>query len=453
MSVTQNKIDELNATLTVEIAREEYQQDYEKTLNDYRKKANIPGFRPGKAPAALIKKKYGRPVLVEKINEIINKKLNDYIKEQELPVLGNPMPKESDEDVMDWEKPDAFRFTFEIGLAPDFKFKLSKREKYTYHKIVADDEMVNRQIEDYTRRYGKLSEPEESGEKDLLLGDLIELDENGEIKEGGIMHNSNISLEFMEDAGAKEALVGLKPGDNVEVDADAISRDKADKAKMLGITESELAEHSNRYKFNVKEVKRMIPAELNQELFDKVLGEGKADSEEAFRTQVKENLEAQFVGQSDQLFKKQLVEKMLEKTKIELPDDFLKRWIRQANENPISEEQLEKDYPNYADNLRWQLVENRIVEENDLNISSEELRNHASEYVRSQYAQYGLQPGDAEIQSHVDHLLRSQKDAQQLAEGLVQQKVLSFIKDNVKLVDKEVSYSEFLELMYEGSNN
>lgn len=448
MNVTHNKIDELNALLTVTIEKEDYQADYEKQLKDYGKKVQMPGFRTGKVPMSLVKKKFGGAVLSEKINAIINEQLNNYITSNDLPVLGNPMPADDAEDIADWENPDQFVFNFQLGLAPEFDYKLTKREKHTYHVIKADDEMVERQIDDLRRRHGKLSEPNESGEKDLLIGDFVELDENGEIKEGGILSSSNISLEFIENEKAKKPLIGLKPGDRVKVNVNEISKGDADKAKMLNIQATELEGVSENFDFIVKEVKRLTPAELNQELFDKLYAEGEVTDEATLRSKVAEEIEKGFSNDSNKLFRQKFIEKTLDKVKIELPDTFLKKWIKQANDKPITEEDLAKDYPQYADNLRWQLIENKIAKDNDIKVESEDIEGAAANMVAMQYAQYGLKVTPEELKNHVSNFLQNESERNRLIEAVVQDKVMAVVKENVKVEEKEVNYNEFIELMY-----
>ncbi len=445
MKVDLNKIDDLNGELVVNISKEDYQNSYEAALKDYSKKAQFPGFRPGKVPVSLIKKKYGKGLLAEEVNKVINQAVGNYISENKLPVLGQPMPKVS-EDEGDWDNPADFKFVFELGMAPEFEVKLSKREKYTWNKIVVDEKLLDQQIGDYTRRYGKLSEPEVSEDKDMLVADLIELNDDESIKEGGIMSNATVSIEHLQDKATKEALVGLKKDDSTVVDAKKLAEDDNDLMRLLNIEAEQLPGISSKFKLNVKEIRRMLPAELNQELFDKILGEGTVDSEEAFKEEISKRIAGQLEEDSKKLFKKQLTEKMLDKLKLSLPDDFLKRWIKASNDKPITDEQLEKDYPHYADNLRWQLVENKIIEENDIKVEQEELLEHTKNTLAKHFAMYGITQSDEELAKAAGNVLQDQKEARRLYDEIFEDKIVNFVKDSVKLEEKEVTFDEFLEL-------
>lgn len=445
MKVDLNKIDDLNGELTVNISSEDYKNQYEASLKQYSKQAKFPGFRPGKVPASLIKKKYGRSLLAEEVNKVINKGISDYIQENKLPVLGQPLPKEG-ADEGDWENPADFKFVFELGLAPEFEVKLSKREKYTWNKIVVDDKLIDRQVDDYTRRYGKLSEPEVSEDKDMIVADLVELNEDGSIKEGGILSNTTVSVEHIQDAKAKKALVGLKREDSVEVDPRDLAEDDNDLMRMLNVEAVQLPAVSKKFKLNVKEVRRMLPADLNQELFDKIFGEGTVTSEEEFRAEIAKRIGAELENDSQRLFKKQLTEKMLEKLNLSLPDDFLKRWIKVSNDKPISEEQLENDYPHYANNLKWQLVENKIIQDNEIKVEQEELLDHTKNTLAKHFAMYGINQSDEELAKAAQNVLQDQKEARRLYDEIFEDKIVNFVKDSVKVEEKEVTFDQFLEI-------
>lgn len=448
MQANLKNIDDLNVVLTLSFAKEDYEGDYNKQLEDYGKKASFPGFRPGKAPKALVKKKYGTGILAELMNNKVSEELNKTITEKELNILGQPIPANEEGDKADFQNPDEFVFSFEMGLTPEVEVKLTKQQKYPFYKIKADEEMIDRQIEDYTRRYGKLSDPDQSGEKDMLVGEIVEL-ENGEIKEGGIFNNATIALEFLTDEDQKKALVGLGAGDHAIVDIDKVTKSVEDKAKMLGVNAQEAANHTGDFRFNIKEIKRLEPAELNQELFDKIHEAGTVTSEKELREKVAESLEAGFEGESKRLFRKHLMEKLRKKLNIELPETFLKKWIKTANEKPISDEELERDFPKYADNLREQLIDNAIVQAHEINIQPEELMDYIRKSLTQQYAQYGMQAQGIEWDNYIKQIMADANERNKYAEALVQEKVIDFAKDNVKLAEEEVSYQDFLGMMYD----
>jgi trigger factor len=447
MEVLFNKTNDLHANIVIKIAEEDYKKDFETQLERYKKQVNLPGFRPGKVPTAIVKKRFGTGILAEHINQTVNQELQKYISENALNFLGNPIPANLGDDKADFENPSDFQFTFELGLSPELDIKLTKREKYTYYQIKADAEMIDRQVSDMTRRYGKLSEPESAEATDMIIGDVIEL-ENGEIKEAGIMNNATIALEFVEDKATVKKFVGIGAGDTVDFDIDKVSKGEEDKAKMLGVSVDDANNATGDFRINVKEIKRLQPAELNEELFDKLFEKDTVKTEEEFRAKLGEDLEKGFVNDADKLFRKNLMEKLISKNNFDLPDDFLKRWIKSANEKPLSEEELERDYPQYSQHLREQLIENSLVKTNDIKIEPADLEKFIGDSIKQQYAMYGMNIPEAELANHVGTLMQKGEERNRYAEALIQQKVVEFAKENVKIAEQEVSYTEFIEMMY-----
>jgi trigger factor len=447
MEVTKESVDNLNALLKVKVEASDYQNQVSTTLEGYRKQANIPGFRKGKVPMGLIKKQYGRSVLAEELNKLVSENLYKFIQDENLDILGNPLPKEDDEVKGDFDQPDTFEFTYEIGLSPEIDVKLSGRNKYEYTKVKIDDDLVNKQISDLRRRYGKLVSTDEVGEKDMVLGQFVELDENKEIKEGGIMHSSTISMEFVEDKKSAKQLLGKKVGDKVVLDPYKVSKGGQDTAAMLGIKEEELEGISNQFEFTINEVKKMELAELNQELFDKLFGEGAVKSEDEMKAKVIADLEEMFSKDSDKILTRRITNDLMEKTTVELPDNFLKRWIQASQKEPISMEDIEKDYENYAKGIRWQLIQNAIFKKNEIKVEREETINYTKNLLINQYAQYGIPaPEDKELEASAMQVLSNQEEAQRITDMLAEDKLTDYFKNTVKLADKEVSYDEYMKI-------
>tara|TARA_B100000508_G_scaffold48272_1_gene37516 strand:- start:64928 stop:66289 length:1362 start_codon:yes stop_codon:yes gene_type:complete len=447
MDVTLEKIDDLNALLKVKVEKKDYQEKVDETLKNYRKQANIPGFRKGKVPMGMIKKQYGQSVLAEELNKQVSEALYKYIDEQEFEVLGNPLPKQDEEVKGDFNNPETFEFTYEIGITPEVDVKLSGRNKYEYTKVKVDDKLVDKQLEDLTRRYGKLVSGEKVGEKDMVLGQFVELDEDGKIKEGGIMNSSTISLEFIEKKTVKKKLIGKKPGDKVTVNPFDVSRGGNDTASMLGIKEEELDNISDKFELTINEVKVMEPAELNQELFDKLFGEGNVKSEKEMRERIVKDLEQMFEKDSDKILTRRVSNDLIEKTKIDLPDEFLKRWIHASQQEPVTMEAIEKDYPNYQKGLKWQLIQNQIFKDNGIKIEQDEALNYTKGLLINQYAQYGMPaPEEAELNQAAQQVLGNQKESQQIFDMLAEEKMTNFFKETVKLKDKEVDYDEYVKI-------
>ena len=447
MKVTRQDVDALNADLKVEVSPEDYQPKVKSALEKYRKTAKIPGFRPGNIPMSLIQKQYGKSVLMDELNKIVNNSLYTFIQENKIEILGNPIPKEGKDVEGDFDKPDTFVFDYQIGLTPAIKPSISEKSKYDYVKVKVDDALISKQMDDLRRRYGKLTSGTEVSDKDLILAQLVELNEDGSIKEGGILHSSTISMEFIEDAKTKKALTGAKIGDKVTVDPKNISKGGKDTASLLGVKEEELANISNSFQLTITEVKKMELAELNQELYDKLFGEGVVTSEKELKARISDDLGNMFNNDSDRLLTRSIYEDLIENTKVELPDAFLKRWIKLSNEKPITDEQIEADYNAYSKSLKWQLIQGNIFQSNDIKLDHQEAVEYTKGLLVSNYAQYGIPaPADAELTKSAMEVLQNKDEANRIYDMLAEAKLIQYFKSTVKLKEKEVSYDDFVAL-------
>lgn len=447
MNVTRQDVDALNATLTVQVAPEDYEKKVKATLDNYRKTAKVPGFRPGHVPFGLVQKQYGKSVLSEELNKVVNQSLQEYITENKLDILGNPIPSEGDSFSGDFENPATFEFTYDIALAPEVKVALSGKNKFDYHKVKVDDALIEKQIEDLRRRYGKLVDGDKVGEKDMILAQFVELNDDESIKEGGILHTSTISMEFVTDEKTKKALIGKKQGDKVIVNPNNVSRGGDDTAAMLGVKAEELESISDLFQLTINEIKLMEMADLNSELFDKLFGPGAVADEKALRDRVRTDLEGMFVNDSDRMLTRDVYESLLEKTEVALPDAFLKRWIQLSNEKEITMEQIEADYDNYAKGLKWQLIQGQIFKANDIKLEQEEVIEFTKGLLVSNYAQYGMPaPTDEELTASALQILQNQEEANKVYDRLAEQKLTTFFKETVKLNEKELDYEAFAEL-------
>ncbi len=447
MNVVREDVDALNAVLKVEIAPSDYEGKVKETLNKYRKTAKIPGFRPGHVPMGLVQKQYGRSVLSEELNKLVNDSLQNYIRDNKIEILGNPIPAKDGQFEGDFENPSDFAFKFEIGLAPTFEVPLSAKSKFTYNKVKVDKKLIDKQINDLRRRYGKLVSAEEVGETDMILAQFVELNADGSIKEGGILHSSTISMEFVEDKKVKKELTGKKIGDKVVVNPESVSKGGKDTAAMLGITEDALAATSDKFEMKITEIKAMELADLNTELFDKLFGEGEVKSEKELEERIKSDLSNMFVNDSDRVLTRDVYENLVEKTKISLPDTFLKRWIKLSNEKEISDEQIEKEYDGYAKGLKWQLIQGAIFKNNNIKLDNQEVMDFTKGLLVNNYAQYGMPaPEDKELTASAMHVLQNQEEAGRIYDMLAEQKLTTFFKETVKLSEKEVSYDDFVKL-------
>lgn len=435
------------ALLTVQVSPADYQGKVNASLEKYRKQAKVPGFRQGKVPMGLVQKQYGKSVLAEEMNKLVSDALHKYIQENSLEILGNPIPKEDIDVKGDFEKPGDFEFTYEIGYTPTIDLELGAKSKFDYLKVKIDDKLVDKQIDDLRRRYGKLVSVDQTGETDMVLAQFVELNDDESIKGGGILHSSTTSLEFVEDKKVKSTLVGKKIGDKVVVSATAITRGDRDKAAMLGVKEEELSNHGDKYQMTINDIKRMELADLNQDLFDKLFGEGAISSEKELRERIAKDLEQMFVNDSDRLLTRSIYRELVDKTPVNLPDDFLKRWIRLSNDKPISEEQIAEEYDHYAKDLKWQLIQGHIFKSNDIKLDHREALEFTKSLLVNQYAQYGLPaPEEGELTTQASKALANREEANRIYDMLAEAKLTDYFKNTVKLNAKEVPYDEFVEL-------
>lgn len=450
MDIIKEELDSLNAILKIKVTPEDYASKVEGELKKIRKNANLPGFRAGHVPMGVIKKSYGQKVLADELNKILQESLYNYITENKLDVLGNPLPKETEEKG-NFENPDNFEFIYELGLAPAFEVKISGKDKVEYNTIKIDDTLLNKEVENLAKRYGKLSTAEKVGETDMVLGSFAQLDVDGNLLEGGITSEGTITVEFLTDEAAKKSLLGKKAGDVVVVDPKAVSKGTDDLSKMLNISNEDAEAIATNFNFAIKEVKALEAAELNEELFKKLYGEETEVKTEAdLRAKLKADMESVFEKDSDNLFKKAVSDKLIKKLDLKLPDTFLKKWIKASNDKEITEEQLEKEYPAYSKSLQNQLIENKIIKENEIKVTNDEVIDKTVELMKAQFAQYGMPVNfsDEEMKDQAKQVLGNQEEAKKIFQMAYDDKLTAFYKDTVKIDTKEVSQEEFVKLFY-----
>lgn len=450
MNISQEKVDDLNAIIKVEVKQADYQGKVDKVLKNHRKNANIPGFRKGHVPMGMIKKQMGVNVIVDEINKVLSESLHKYITEEDLNLLGNPLPKLDEQNKIDWANQTDFEFSYEVGIAPEFKVDALSKLKVDYYKIKVADKDVEKYISDVAKRYGKMSNPEVAEADDMLFGKFEELDGEGNVKEGGINHNSVLIIEAVTDKKVQKSLVGAKDGDTFDIDPKIVSASPTDQAAAIGVDVATLATVIAKFKFTVEKINKIIPAELNQELFDKVYGPGAVADEKAFRVKVEEELGKGLSVDADRKLKADVQEKMIEKLKLKLPDAFLKRWIRESNEKPISAEQIEAEYDNYSKGLQWQLIENKLIQANDIKVSHEEVVEHTKGLLLQQMAGMGLpENNDEELTETANRVLQNEEEAKNLYMMMYDTRLMNVYKEEIKLKEKEISYEDFVKLAYE----
>jgi len=441
MNITKTDIDKLNAELSITVGPADYEAKVNDALKRVQKQAAMPGFRPGKVPAGLIKKQYGKSILVDELNKILNDTIHSYINEQKLDILGNPMPKE--DHAVDFDNGTEFTFKYELGLAPQFDFNVDGSHSFVYNTVKIDDELVEKYIKDVKRNYGKPSNPETSAATDVLYVDIVELDADNTIVPGGVFKSTSIGIDRLKNEDTKKKLTGLNKDAKIVLNVSELYDTAVDKSISLGI-DKDLAENFNaNLQITVRNIARMEDAELNQELFDKIYEPGTITSEEAFREKIKSELAVMFSQDTDRKFFNDVELALVEKMNLQLPDEFLKRWLMAMNEKPITKEQLEAEYPGYAKSMQWKLIENKIIKNHSITVSMDEAQEETNRYVRSQYARYGQTPSEDEVKKISASILGKEQEAQKIFENLYSKKVLDLMKANFKLENKEVSYNEF----------
>ncbi|MEI6019516.1 MAG: trigger factor [Bacteroidota bacterium] len=443
MNITQNNIDTLNAEITIFLNPSDYESKVNDGIKKVQRQANMPGFRPGKVPSGLIKKQYGTQILVDEINKILNDSIYKYIEENKIDILGNPMPK--DQTAVDFTNQKEFEFVYQLGLAPAFDIDLNKNLHFNYKVVKIDEALIEKYLKDVRRNYGNPENPEVASEKDVVFVDINEMDESGNIKPGGIFKSTSLNYERLAENTSKAKLNGLKKEDKFIVNINEFYPTALDKSMSLGI-DKELAENINcSLQLTVKNISRIEDAELNQELFDKVYGAGVINSVDEFKEKIRTELSAMFDTDAERFLKSEVENKLVEAINPTLPDNFLKRWLMTVNEKPITEEELEKDYPSYSKSMQWRLIENKIIKDNALKVESEEITNEAKAYVRGEYAKYGQVPSDEDLEKISKDILSKEKEAQKIVENLYSKKVLDLIKEKCSLDFNEVSYDDFFK--------
>lgn len=444
MNIVRKDIDSNNATITISIEKADYSEKVEKTLRDYRKKANIPGFRPGMVPMGLLKKMYGKAILGEEINKILSDELYKYIHDNKVNMLGEPLPNDTEQKDIDFNTQEEFEFVFDLGLAPEFEVELNKKDKVKYYQITPGEEMINNQIKSYTGRFGKYIQEEVVEEKDMIKGELFEL-VDGKAHETGInVNDAVLTPSYMKDEATKALFVGAKKGDVITFNPKTAFENEAEIASLLKISKEAVGNVASDFQITIESITRYVEAEVNQELFDKVFGEGVITSEEAFIGKIKETLQENLLQDSEYKFGLDARDALVKKYEsLSFPDAFLKRWLLATSKN-LTEETLEADYPKMIADLKWQLIKDKIAKANELKVENEDVEAYGRKIARSQFAQYGMIGlDDSILDNYAKDLLKKEETLKNIIDKVAEDKVLAIVKDAVKLETKEVSIEEF----------
>ena len=443
MNISLQNVDKVSALLTVKIEKADYQEKVEKTLKTLRQRANMPGFRKGMVPMGLIKKQYGTSVLVEEIDKLMQEKVGEYIRENKVNMLGAPLPKENNANFSTDEN---FEFSFDIALAPEFELALSSSDSIDYYDIDVTDDMVEQQVKLYTQRTAKYDKVDEYQENDMLKGLLAELDENGNTKEGGVQVEGAVMMPaYMKNDEQKAVFNGAKTNTVLVFNPSvAFDNNEAELASLLKVKKEDVANYKGNFSFQIEEITRMIPGELNQELFDQVLGEGKAHNEEEFRAQIKEVIKKQFEADSDYKFLLDVRTYTMGKVgKLEFADELMKRIMLENNKEK-GEEFVNENYDKSLEELTWHLIKEKLVAANGIKVEQADINNMAKEATRAQFAQYGMiNVPDELLENYSKEMLKKRESVEALVNRAVEAKLSEALKGQVTLNHKAISAEDF----------
>ncbi len=446
MNVSLSNVDSVNAIIQITVNKADYEEKVNKSLKNFQKKANIPGFRPGNVPMGMVKKMYGKSITAEEINKVVGESLYNYIQENKLNVLGEPLPNEEKQESIDFDKQSDFDFYFDIALAPEIKLSLTKKDKINYYKIAVDEDVVEKQIASFKANYGKYETVNEDAlETDLIKGEIRELN-NGEIVEGGIaVENGVLMPSYVKDEEEKKKFVAAKVNDVITFNpGKAYNGNEAEIASLLHIEKDSVGTIAPEFLFTVKEITRYKEAELDQELFDKVFGEGTVKSADEFTEKVKEGISEQLAPDSDYKFlldAKELLEKKA--GDLQFPDAFLKRWLLASGKDKTAES-VEEDYPKIIEDLKFHLIKEQIVKDNELKVEESDIKNMAINATRAQFAQYGMSNLPAEmIENYANEMLKNKDSVRNLVDRAMENQIIAHLKKTLGVSEKEISMDEF----------
>ncbi|MFA0960862.1 trigger factor [Roseivirga sp. BDSF3-8] len=437
MDINLNKKSNTEATLDVVLKEEDYKPQVEAKLKEYSKKMNLKGFRPGKVPVQVVRRMYGQSVLVEEVNNILNKAVTDYIRENEVKVIGEPLPDLEKAKSIDWENDTEFSFTYEVGLADDFEYDLSENQEVTRYSIKVDDATIDETIDNLRQQYGKMTNPEKSEESDLLYGELIEKD--GEFNTNTLL---NISKAEMKEQGK---FIGVSKDDVIEFDLRKAFKSDEDVAALTNKQDDEVSDLKGTFTFQVENINRTEPADLDQEFFDKILGPGTAVTEQEFKEKVKEILESNYSKETEGYLEYKIREKMVDSTEMELPKDFLKKWLLATNEGKITEEDIDKDFDLYVKDLKWTLIRNKIADDYEVKVEHEDVMEKAKDMIRQQLGGMANPAMEANMDAFADNYLKGEdgQNYMRVFNEARTEKVFELIKEKVKINEKDVTAEEF----------
>ena len=439
MNITKENIDALNAVVKIDIVAGDYQEKVTELLTDYRKKADIPGFRKGHVPMGMIKKQYGKSIMIDEVNKLLQESLNKFLAEEKLDILGNPIPRIKEN--FDWDA-ETFSFEFELGLVPEFEIDLSQKNKIKQYNIVATDSLIDEEVKNIQTRYGKMSSLDEATEHSNVTGTFIN-------EEKEINKKSTFLVNDLKGKKNEKKVIGAKVGDVIALETKKLFEDDHKLEQILGVAHDVIHDLDITVTFTVEDITKTEPADLDKELFDKLFADGSVTTVTELREKIKEDAEKQFQQQGDQQLLNAITEYLVENTKFDLPSEFLQKWLATAGEKPLTADEAEAEYKKSEKGLRYQLIEGKIMKDNDIKLEYAELVEYAKGFIRTQMAQFGnMNPEEKELEDIAGRILQNQEEAQKLQSQLISQKLLGFFKEKISFKTKEVSYEDFIKEVY-----
>ncbi len=451
MDIVKELTEDLTATVRIRLTPSDYEGKVNEMLKKTQKTANMPGFRKGMVPAGMIRKMYGKAILFDELNKLVSESLENYIKTNQLEILGNPIPQPIRELEADWEKPLDYEFSFDLGLAPAFELTLPPKKAVPFYEIEIHDTQVQQYLDSVRKRFGTFAEQETTDEQCILYGHFEELDEAGLVKENGIKNTSTMTMEGIRDEAIKKSLLGTKKGDVTVLNPGRITgHDASEMAAMLQLKKEQAMQLQSDFNFTIESINKQEPAALNQHFFDQVFGEGTVTSEQDFMDRIKAKLSSMYLNESELKLQHDLEDVLLEEVNVSLPDNFLKRWMLTVDEKPTTAEQIEKEYPRHARGIKWRLIENKIFKDNQLDFGEEEIMNFARQLVYDQFARYGSRNIDEEtIHKMAMRYLQKPENMNYVMESLTGRKVFEFLRNLVNKDIKKISYEDFIKTVTE----
>jgi len=448
MNISKENTDDLNAVLKIKIEESDYTERVDEVLKDYRKKVQLDGFRPGKVPAGLVRKMYHKPIMVEEINKLVSESISKYLKEKEIGILGEPLPSQDQPDEIDWDTQTEFEFDFDLGLAPKLEIALTQKDKVPMYEIQIDEKMIKESKESYAKRMGQVVPVEQIEGSELVKGDFVQINKEGNPIDGGIYtEDAQISVEVIKDGKIKTSFIARQAGDTVDLDIRKAFPNDTEISSLLKIDKATVPEIVPTFRMHIKEITKFQEAEINQELWDILYGKDEVKSNEEFEEKIKEELRLALSKDGEYRFEIDAKKMMLKKMKFDLPVEFLKRWLVLVNEGKFTIEQIDEDFPKFEDDLKWQLIRDQIVKDQEIKVEAEEVKSQAKEIARMQFQQYGMMNIPEEnLENYAAEMLKNEDEIRKATEKILDNKVIDYLKTAIRVDNKQITVEKFNKL-------